>query len=83
MSTQTHKLVIYKDEYNSYLYVIACLIKFCNHEPIQAEQCAVIANNKGKCSIKSGSFMDMLDLQSAFKDVDIKTEIEVHEGQVY
>jgi ATP-dependent Clp protease adaptor protein ClpS len=83
MDNQTHKLVMYNDDYNPYLYVIACLIKFCKHDPLQAEQCAVIADKKGKCSIKSGDFINMLDLKSTFESVNIKTEIEVYEGQVH
>jgi ATP-dependent Clp protease adaptor protein ClpS len=74
---------MYNDDYNAYLYVIACLIRFCKHEPLQAEQCAVIADNTGKCSIKTGDFTDMLDLKNTFESVNIKTEIEVYEGQVH
>lgn len=83
MDAQTHKLVMYNDDYNPYLYVIACLIKFCKHEPLQAEQCAVIADKKGKCSIKTGDYSNMLDLKYTFQSVNIKTEIEVYEGQVH
>lgn len=83
MNTKTHKLVLYNDDYNPYLYVIACLIRFCEHEPLQAEQCAIIADKKGKCSIKSGDFTNMLDLKNTFESVNIKTEIEVYESQVY
>jgi ATP-dependent Clp protease adaptor protein ClpS len=83
MDTQTHKLIMYNDDYNPYLYIIACLIRFCKHEPLQAEQCAVIADNTGKCIIKTGNFIDMFDLKNTFESVNIKTEIEVYEGQVY
>jgi ATP-dependent Clp protease adaptor protein ClpS len=55
---------------------MASLIRFCKHEPIQAEQCAVIAHNKGKCSVKSGDFMDMFELKNTFDGLDIKSEIE-------
>ena len=74
--TKTHKLVIYNDDVNSYQYIMASLIRFCKHEPIQAEQCAVIAHNKGKCSVKSGDFMKMLELKTTLDDLDIKTQIE-------
>ena len=55
-ATKTHKLVLYNDHTNDFLYVTACLIRYCNHEPTQAEQCAIIAHNSGKCSVKSFSF---------------------------
>jgi len=55
---------------------MASLIRFCKHEPIQAEQCAVLAHNKGKCAVKSGDFMDMFELKNTFDNLDIKSEIE-------
>ena len=81
--TKTHKLVIYNDDVNSYQYIMASLIRFCKHEPIQAEQCAVIAHNKGKCSVKSGDFMDMFELKNTFDGLDIKSEIEEYAGNMY
>ena len=80
---KTHKLTMYNDDVNSYQYVMACLIKFCKHEVIQAEQCAVIAHNKGKYSIKTGDFMEMFELQTTFENVNIKTEIEVYESYMH
>lgn len=82
-SVKTHKLTLYNDDVNSYSYVMACLIKFCNHHPLQAEQCALIANNNGKCDIKSGDFMEMFELQTIFNDVNIKTEVEVYESSMH
>jgi ATP-dependent Clp protease adaptor protein ClpS len=73
---KTHKVVIYNDDVNSFQYIMACLIRFCKHEPIQAEQCAVIAHNKGRCSVKSGDFLEMFDLKNTFDSLDIKSEIE-------
>jgi ATP-dependent Clp protease adaptor protein ClpS len=81
--TKTHKLVIYNDDVNSYQYIMASLIRFCKHEPIQAEQCTVIAHNKGKCSVKSGDFMDMFELKNTFDGLDIKSEIEEYAGNLH
>jgi ATP-dependent Clp protease adaptor protein ClpS len=81
--TKTHKLVIYNDDVNSYQYITASLIRFCKHEPLQAEQCAVIAHNKGKCSVKSGDFMDMFELKNTFDGLDIKSEIEEYAGNLH
>jgi ATP-dependent Clp protease adaptor protein ClpS len=81
--TKTHKLVLYNDDHNDYLYVIACLIRYCKHEPVQAEQCAVIAHNKGKCSVKSGDYLDMLDIQSDLDEFKLNTEIEAYESYMH
>lgn len=73
---KTHQVVIYNDHVNSYEYIMASLIRFCKHEPIQAEQCAIIAHNKGKCAVKSGDFLEMFDLKNTFDDLDIQSEIQ-------
>jgi ATP-dependent Clp protease adaptor protein ClpS len=81
--TKSHKLVMYNDNENSFPYIMACLIKFCSHNPIQAEQCALIAHNKGECSIKTGDFLEIFDIHNDFEKVRIKTEIHEHESSVY
>jgi ATP-dependent Clp protease adaptor protein ClpS len=80
---KTHQVVIYNDDVNSYDYVTACLIKLCRHEPIQAEQCAVVANNVGKCAVKSGNYLDMFELKTTFDDLDINSEIEEYASGMY
>ena len=72
---KTHKVIIYNDDVNSYQYIMASLIRFCKHEPIQAEQCAVLAHMTGKCEVKSGDFLEMFDLMNTFDGLDIKSEI--------
>jgi len=80
---KTHKLTIYNDDVNSYEYIIACLIRFCKHEPIQAEQCAVIAHNTGRCTVKTGNFNDIFEMHKDLKEMDILTEIESYESSMY
>jgi ATP-dependent Clp protease adaptor protein ClpS len=80
---KTHKLTIYNDDENSYEYIIACLIRFCKHDPIQAEQCAVIAHNTGKCAVKIGVFNDIFEIHEDLKSMDITTQIESYESSMY
>lgn len=54
-----NEIVMYNDDVNTFDHVIETLIRVCNHEPIQAEQCALIVHYKGKCTVKTGS-MDEL-----------------------
>jgi ATP-dependent Clp protease adaptor protein ClpS len=82
-ATKTHKLVLYNDHTNDFLYVTACLIRYCNHEPTQAEQCAIIAHNSGKCSVKSGDYLEMLELKTNFEELSIKTDIESYESYMH
>lgn len=79
-SFKTHKLTVYNDDINSYEYIIACLIRFCKHEAIQAEQCAVIAHNTGSCIVKTGNFDDIYEMHKDLEKMDIINEIESYES---
>jgi len=80
---KTHKLVIYNDDINSYDYITACLIRFCKHDPLQAEQCALVAHNTGECAVKSGDYMEMFEIKGNFDDLDINSEIKDYAGNMY
>lgn len=56
------EIVIFNDEVNSFDHVIRCLCTICEHDPLQAEQCAWIIHNNGKCAVKRGTF-DALEPQ--------------------
>lgn len=47
-------LVLYNDEVNTFDHVIKSLVEVCGHDPVQAEQCAMIVHLKGSCEVKSG-----------------------------
>lgn len=80
----THKAILYNDDNNTFDYVVACLIKFCGHTLIQAEQCALIAHNKGECQIASGTFDEIYTLINTFHElVDITCAIEPYESNLH
>lgn len=80
---KTHRLILKNDDENSYLYVIAVLMKYCDHSKDQAEQCAIITHNNGKCDISSGNFMDMMELQTELSEAGLEVEIEEYESNMY
>ena len=47
-------LILHNDDKNTFDFVIENLIDICNHDEIQAEQCAFITHFKGKCDVKKG-----------------------------
>lgn len=79
----THKLVIHNDNEHDFAYVMACLIRLCDHNPIQAEQCALITHNNSKCSVKSGSWDDMDNLSQELLSLGLKVTVEEHESHLY
>lgn len=52
--TASSSLILYNDEINTFDHVIKSLVEICGHDPVQAEQCAMIVHFKGKCEIKTG-----------------------------
>ena len=52
-------LILYNDEVHTFEFVIESLIVVCQHEPEQAEQCAMIAHYKGKCLVKTGDYAEL------------------------
>lgn len=52
-------LILFNDDVNTFEYVIDCLVDVCEHDEMQAENCAMIAHYKGKCAVKNGSFNEL------------------------
>ncbi len=55
-ASKLHVLILHNDDVNTFDFVIETLVDVCNHDPHQAEQCALITHFKGKCDIKHGDF---------------------------
>ncbi|MFM9061114.1 MAG: ATP-dependent Clp protease adaptor ClpS [Bacteroidota bacterium] len=70
------KLVLYNDDINTFDHVIRCLIRYCDHEPEQAEQCAWIVHLKGRCTVKLGTYPELLPIHSALCDQGLSAAIE-------
>jgi|TARA_R110001592_G_scaffold361034_1_gene670747 ATP-dependent Clp protease adaptor protein ClpS len=81
--SKTHKIVLYNDDVLSFKYVTACLIKVCKHTSIQAQQCALIAHNKGKTDIASGSFNEMYEILETLNHIKVEASLEQYESNLY
>ena len=80
---KTHKITLYNDDSVSFAYVIACLIKYCDMDPIQAEQCAIVANNNGKCDVISGEFFEMYNIKQRFDELSLISQITQYAGSLH
>jgi ATP-dependent Clp protease adaptor protein ClpS len=70
-----HDLVVYNDDVNTFEHVINTLIRVCNHSNEQAEQCTYIIHFKGKCSVKKGSFEELVPMRQGIVNAGINAEI--------
>ena len=69
-------LILYNDDVNTFEHVINCLVKYCRHDVLQAEQCAYIVHYKGKCDVKHGPRPKLQPIASALLDKGLSVEIE-------
>ena len=70
-----NSILLYNDEVNTFDHVIDSLCKYCDHDSVQAEQCAWIVHNNGKCLVKSGAYDDLLPICNALKDNGLSAQI--------
>ncbi len=75
-TTKNHRLVLYNDDVNSFDYVISCLVEICEHNYVQAEQCAFITHFKGKCDIKKGDYKSLKQLKQSLVNKGLKATID-------
>lgn len=72
----TKALIIYNDDVNTFDFVIESLVKVCDHNPVQAEQCTMLIHYKGKCIVKNGSFKKLKPLCEALLERGLSAKIE-------
>lgn len=80
LDTETVKspaIILYNDDVNSFDHVIDCLVKYCEHQPEQAHQCALIVHTKGKCDIKHGEYDKLRPIYEALLDAGLSAKIEI------
>lgn len=70
------ELVLHNDDVNTFEHVIDCLVEICQHEHVQAEQCAHIVHYNGKCSVKRGTFDQLEPRCTALLQRGLSAEIQ-------
>ena len=75
LTEKEHEIILYNDDFNTFDHVIQTLISVCDHTPVQAEQCTLIVHYKGKCSVKSGTLIDLKPRLKKMVDAKLSAEI--------
>jgi ATP-dependent Clp protease adaptor protein ClpS len=73
---ESHKLIVYNDDVNTFDWVIQSLVKVCKHDQIQAEQCTLLIHYKGKAVVKTGMKAKLLPMKNSLLDRGIGCVIE-------
>lgn len=69
------KLILWNDEVNTFDFVIECLINYCKHEPLQAEQCTYLVHYSGKCDVFSGGETVVKKIAQTLGDKGLTVEV--------
>ena len=75
LSDREYEIILYNDEVNTFDHVIDCLVKICDHNVIQAEQCAYIVHFSGKCGVKNGSLKELTPICSLLLEEGLSVEV--------
>ncbi len=74
---QTGTLILYNDDINTFDHVIKSLVEVCGHDPVQAEQCALIVHFKGSCEVKIGMTEVMNAMCKSLNAKGLKSKVEI------
>jgi len=70
------RLVVHKDEVNTFDWVIESLVEVCKHTLEQAEQCAYIIHFKGKYAVREGARTILTPMREQLVDRGINATLE-------
>lgn len=74
--SSNYEIILFNDDVNTFDHVIDTLMAVCQHEPLQAEQCALLVHYTGKCAVKTGSYKELEPLCSKLLQADLSAEIQ-------
>jgi ATP-dependent Clp protease adaptor protein ClpS len=76
LESDAHQLILFNDDVNTFDNVIRWLIEICDHQALQAEQCAYLVHYTGKCTVKTGEFDELEPRASALLERGLTVEIQ-------
>lgn len=74
--SQPWRLILGNDDYNTFDWVITCLMKICGHEYEQANQCAHLVHYKGECEVKYGDFEKLSIMKEKLQNAGLTVTLE-------
>lgn len=69
-------LILYNDNVNTARYVLRTLIEICKLNPVQAEQCMVLAHLKGKTDILRSRKELLFEVQKQLSERGLTVSVE-------
>ena len=75
-NAEKHELILLNDDVNTFHHVIRMLVDICRHDPLQAEQCAHIVHNSGKCVVKTGTYNFLKPMRDALGESGLSAVVQ-------
>lgn len=78
VESKTEKLnhiILFNDDVNTFEWVIECLVSYCGHDSVQAEQCATLVHYTGKCEVKKGTLKALIPICETLLEKGLSAEI--------
>ena len=70
------KLILWNDDFNTFEYVIYCLINYLKILPDESKKLAFKVHNKGKAIIKTGSVDNLIPYKKILEERGLSVTIE-------
>jgi ATP-dependent Clp protease adaptor protein ClpS len=70
-----NEIILYNDDVNTFDHVIETLIRVCKHTSEQAEQCSILVHYKGKCTVKTGGYEELVPQCTQLLEAGLSAEI--------
>jgi ATP-dependent Clp protease adaptor protein ClpS len=76
--SESSSLILYNDDINTFDHVIRSLVEVCDHDSVQAEQCALIVHFKGSCDVKTGPQEILNAMSRSLNAKGLKSKVVSH-----
>ncbi|MBC7746050.1 MAG: ATP-dependent Clp protease adaptor ClpS [Flavobacterium sp.] len=73
---ETHRLILWNDDFNTFEHVIHCLVKYLDYNEPQSELIAWTVHNKGKCTILEGSLTEVEIYRKILKQEGLSVTVD-------
>lgn len=73
---ETHRLILWNDDTNTFDHVINCLMKYLDYNEPQSEAIAWTVHNEGKCTVLEGSFTQIEVYRKILKQEGLTVSID-------
>jgi ATP-dependent Clp protease adaptor protein ClpS len=70
-----YTLLLINDDFNTFEHVIRTLVEVCGHDPVQAEQCALITHFRGTCGVKNGQKQMLIPMSRNIGERGLMSEV--------